>query len=93
MTRRGGKAPANERDFPHIVEIALPVNGFNFRLSREMAAFHRSHDIETRFGRTTNRHNQLYCRWCFSDPSVADAFRQRFGGARLTIRPQTSTRG
>jgi len=55
MARRSGKAPTNERDFPHIVEIALPVNGFNIRLSREMAAFHRSHDIEPRFGRTTNR--------------------------------------
>ncbi len=57
-----------------------------------MAAFHRSHDIEPRFGWTTNRHNQLYCRWCFSDPAIADAFRERFGGACVTIKPQTSAR-
>jgi len=22
-----------------------------------------------------------YCRWCFSDPAIADVFRERFGGA------------
>jgi hypothetical protein len=81
------KAAATERDFPHIVEIELPLDGFDVGLSREMATFHHLRNIRSRFGRRRSRADQFYCRWCFSDPAVADAFRERFGGERLTNKP------
>ena len=84
---RQNKAVATERDFPHIVEIKLPLNGFDVRLSREMATFHHLHNIRPRFGRRRSRADQYYCRWCFSDPADANAFRERFGGERLTKKP------
>jgi hypothetical protein len=42
MTRRKGEITArmNERDFPQIVELALPEGGFGNRLD-EFEAFHR----------------------------------------------------
>jgi hypothetical protein len=75
------RAVTTERDFPHIIEIDLPVAGLDFRLSREMGKFHEANDIAPRFGRTRIQKDHHYCRWCFSDPAVANAFRQRFGGA------------
>ena len=84
MTLRKSKALATERDFPYIVEGKLPVSGLDARVSREMATFHRLRDIRPRFGRTRIQDDQHYCRWCFSDPAIADAFRERFGGAPTT---------
>jgi hypothetical protein len=80
------KTLAIERDFPHIIEIELPASGLDVRMSREMTTFHRARDIRPRFGRTRTQGDQHYCRWCFSDPVIADAFRARFGGERLTKR-------
>jgi hypothetical protein len=80
---RNSKAATTERDFPHIIEIDLPATGLDFRLSREMGRFHQANDIAPRFGRTRIQKDHHYCRWCFSDPAVADAFRARFGGARV----------
>jgi hypothetical protein len=88
MTFRKSKALGTERDFPHVIEIALPVNGLDVGLSREIATFHRARDIRPRFGRTRMQKAQHYCRWCFSDPMIADAFRDRFGGACVTNEPQ-----
>jgi hypothetical protein len=93
MTRRKSQAPAhaNERSFPHIVELAVPPDGLNVRLSREMAAFHQARGVQQRFGwpRTRNGHN--YCRWCFSDPEIAEAFCEQFEGARFTRTLASST--
>jgi hypothetical protein len=86
MTRRHPKALANERDLPNIIEISMPVNGFDVRLSREMAAFHHLHDIGPRFGPPRMRNNRCYSRWCFADPVIADAFRERFGGTWARIK-------
>ncbi len=82
MTLRKSKALTAEYDFPHIVEIARPVNGLDVRLSREIEGFHRSRGIRPHFGQPRIKNGQHYCLWCFSDPAIADAFRERFGGAR-----------
>jgi hypothetical protein len=74
---------STERNFPHIVEIALPQSGLAANVSREMATFHRSRDIRLRFGRARIQNGQHYGRWCFSEPAVADAFRKQFGGVHL----------
>jgi hypothetical protein len=51
MTRRKGEITArmNERDFPHIVELALPSGGFGETLD-EMQAFHRLRGIASARG-------------------------------------------
>jgi hypothetical protein len=40
----------NERDYPHIVELAVPSGGFRSK-SDEMVAFHRELGVEARRGR------------------------------------------
>jgi hypothetical protein len=81
------RALKTERDLPHIVEIELPSTGLNTQMNREMATFHRSHDIQPRFGRRRTQARKLYCRWCFLDSGVADLFRERFGGERVRTKP------
>jgi hypothetical protein len=84
----------NERDFPHVVELAFPPDGFRDVLL-EIDAFHRDHCIPVRRGRSRQEVKQIYIRFCFPDAATADAFRNRFGGECLTYapdnpRPQTS---
>jgi hypothetical protein len=88
LTRRKGEITArmNERDFPHIVELPLPSSGFRSK-SDDILAFHRERGIERRRGRGWHDDEQYYVRYCFADPAHADAFRERFGGERLTSPP------
>jgi hypothetical protein len=77
----------NERDFPHVVELALPPGGFRGR-SSEFEAFHRELGIPIRRGRGRHEAEQFHVRFCFPHATAADAFRDRFGGERLTYTPQ-----
>ena len=86
--RKPNVRPKNERDFPYIVELPLPPNGFDERVRRAMEIFHRTRDIRPCFGSSRRRNEECYCRWCFSDPVIADAFRERFGGMLVTNKPQ-----
>ena len=79
-------ARMNERDYPYIVELALPPGGFRAR-SDAMLAFHRERHIQIRRGQGRNDDGQFYVRYCFADPAHAGAFRDRFGGERLTAKP------
>ena len=81
------KKLSTERNFPHIIEIALPASGLASNVSREMATFHWSREIRLRFGRARIQNGQHYGRWCFSEPAVADAFREQFGGVHLKSEP------
>jgi hypothetical protein len=49
MTQRGGERTAaqNERDFPNIVELEAPPNGFGVKLD-SMYEFHRQRGLRTR---------------------------------------------
>jgi hypothetical protein len=87
MTRRKSEITArmNERDYSHIVELPLPPGGFRAR-SDDLLAFHRERGIQSRRGQGRNEDEQFYVRYCFGDPAHADAFRDRFGGERLTGR-------
>src|SRR5215475_8949391 len=80
MTRRKREITglANEQDFPHLVELALPPGGFR-SVSLEIDAFHRQRRIRVRWGRSRHEAEQFYIRFCFPDPPTADAFRNRFG--------------
>jgi hypothetical protein len=84
MTRRKVETTGlmNERDFPHVVELALPPGGFRSRSSK-FEAFHRELGIPIRHGRGRHKAEQFYVRFCFPHATAADAFRDRFGGERL----------
>jgi len=85
MTRRKREIAglANEQDFPHLVELALPPGGFR-SVFLEFDAFHRDQRIPLRRGRSRHEAEQSYIRFCFPDTATADAFRNRFGGECLT---------
>ena len=78
---RAGKAFANERKYPFIVEVPVAANGLDVELSRRIVDFHKSRRTPPRFGRTVFREGQSYYRWCFSDLTTARAFAEQFGGA------------
>jgi hypothetical protein len=50
---------ANERDFPHVVELAVPPGGFRSAFL-EFDAFHRGHRIPVRRGRSRHEGEQFY---------------------------------
>ena len=96
MTRRKREIVglANEQDFPHLVELALPPGGFR-SVFLEIDAFHRDRRIPVRRGRSRHEAEQSHIRFCFPDTATADAFRNRFGGECLTYalgkpKPRTS---
>jgi len=86
MTRRKREIVGlrNERDFPHVVELALPLGPFR---SVFIDAFHRERRIPVRRGRNRHEVKQVYIRFCFRETATADAFRNRFGGECLTYTP------
>jgi hypothetical protein len=93
MTRRKREIVGltNERDFPHLVELALPPGGFR-SVFLEIDAFHRDRRIPVRRGRGRQEAEQSYIRFCFPDPAAADVFRNRFGGECLTYVPEKPKR-
>ena len=76
----------NERDFPNLVELTLPLGPFR-NVFLEIDAFHRERRIPVRRGRSRHEVKQVYIRFCFPDTATADAFRNRFGGECLTHAP------
>jgi hypothetical protein len=84
MTRRKGEITGrmNERDFPHIVELQVPVGGLGDRIW-EFDAFHRDRGIQSRSGRGRQDEDRFFVHYCLADPAIADAFRARFGGERI----------
>ena len=81
----------NERAFPHMVELALPPEGFRDVLL-QINAFHRERHIPVRRGRSRYEVKPFYIRFCFPDAATADAFRNRFVGECLTA-PEKGARG
>jgi hypothetical protein len=77
-----GKALANERNYPNIVELAVAADGLEVELSRRILEFHKSRHIEPRHGRRIPRKGKIYYRWCFSDLATACEFSEQFGGGR-----------
>ena len=80
MTRRnrGIVGVMNERDFPHLVELALPPGSFR-SVVLEIDAFHRERRIPVVRGQSRHEVKQFYIRFCFPDTATADEFRNRFG--------------
>ena len=80
----------NERNFPHLVELELPLEGFRSVLL-EIDEFHRERQIPVLRGRNRYEVKSFHIRFCFPDAATADAFRNRFGGESLTA-PEKSAR-
>ena len=80
MTRYKGRsgAKAIERDFPHIVEMVVPLGGFRQRLD-DMYEWHRLRGIESHHGRGRHEDDRDFVRWCFADPEIAKSFAGEFG--------------
>ena len=80
MYDRAGKALTNEKTYPYVVELVVPVQGLDITISRQVMTFHKARHLRPRFGRTVFRDGANYHRWCFSDLETAQAFQQQFGG-------------
>jgi hypothetical protein len=80
MSRYKGRhsAKAVERDFPHFVDIPVPVGGLGNRLNA-MYDFHARHGIQPKRGHGRHDANGSVIRWCFADPALAAAFVKEFG--------------
>lgn len=78
-----GKALANERKYPFVVELPITGEGLEVALNHRIVEFHTSRNIQPRHGRTIFRHGGRYYRWCFSDLPTARAFLEQFGGELL----------
>jgi hypothetical protein len=75
-----GKAVATEREYPYILELLAADDKLDLDLSRRIMAFHGSRKVQVRHGRRIVREDQIYFRWCFSDPDAARAFKEQSGG-------------
>ena len=78
MTRRKREIVGltNERDFPHLVELAVPPGGFRSAFL-EFDAFHRERRIPVRRGRSRHEAEQSYIRFCFPDAATAEPWAGR----------------
>ena len=80
MPRYKGRASpkAIEKDFPHIVEMRVPLGGFGSKLN----AMHQWHETRgIRAIHSTGRrdeNNRDIIRWCFADPVAAKEFAEAF---------------
>ena len=84
MARYKGRpsSKAFKREFPHIVEEAVPPGGLGKRLDA-MHAFHTERGIKACLGRGRREGNQDSIRWYFADATIAASFAVEFGGTRL----------
>ena len=69
------------REFPHVVEIAVPLGGLGKRLDA-MHAFHAERGISACLGRGRREDAQDYLRWYFAEARTAVSFAAEFGGTR-----------
>jgi hypothetical protein len=79
---RGGryKARTNESRYPYFVELPGSVRSLDAALNRRIIQFHKTRTLQPRHGRTIEKKDHFYYRWCFSDLPTAHAFIEEFGG-------------
>ena len=75
MTRYKGRqsAKAVERDFPHFVDIVVPLGGHGTKLDA-MYEFHTQYGIKPQRGHGRHDANGSISRWYFADPEIAKSF-------------------
>lgn len=79
MSRYKGqlKATRTEQEFPHHVDVIVPLGGLGLRLDA-MYEFHIQHSIKPQRGQGQHDANGSVIRWCFTDANMAKAFASRF---------------
>ena len=84
MRRYKGRPSAKivARDFPHVVEIAVPPGGLGKQLNA-MYAFHQQRRIQVAHLPRRRDDEHDYLRWCFARRSIAEAFAAEFSGELL----------
>jgi hypothetical protein len=82
MTRYKGRANAKavERDFPHFVDIVVPLGGLGSKLDA-MYEFHTGHGIKPQRGHGRHDANGSVIRRCFADPAIAKSFATAFAAS------------
>ena len=65
-----------ERDFPHIVKIAVRRGWGGTRDA--MNDFHAGYGVRPSPRRGQYKDGTRYIRWCFADPGIAEAFAAKF---------------
>jgi hypothetical protein len=68
-----------QRDFPHVVEIAVPLGGLRSSVD-VMYAFHVQRGIQSRHGGWRRDGQKERVRWCFANADTAAAFASMFDG-------------
>jgi hypothetical protein len=68
VTRYKGRQSAKvvEPDFPHFVDIVVPLGGLGARLDA-MYSFHTQHGIKAQRGHGRHDANGSVIQWCFAD--------------------------
>jgi hypothetical protein len=83
MSRYKGRpsARAIEKDFPHVVEMIVPLGGFGKKLD-DMYEWHRAKGIQDHRGQGRRDENGCdYVTWCFGDRTIAEDFARKFDGS------------
>ena len=77
---RSGKARTNERKYPYIVELSVPLTGLDIQISRQITTFHKSRHIQVRYGRIrmvkiiTAGVSRIYRSLALSSSSLAESY-------------------
>jgi hypothetical protein len=72
-----------ERDFPFVVQVAVPDGGFECTLGVIDAWHHHNGNPRSRLRHATGE--QAFWSWCFEGLEVAKAVRGRFGGEIMPV--------
>ena len=73
-------AKAIELDFPHFVDIVVPLGGLGAKLDA-MYDFHTQYGIKAQRGQGQRDASGSVIRWCFADPAIAKSFATVFAGS------------
>jgi len=77
--RQGSKAVG--RDFPHFVDVIVPLGGLVNQL-HTIYEFHSRHSIPPQRGQLRRGVSGTVIRWFFADPDAAHDFVSEFGGTK-----------
>ena len=77
------KTQSIERNYPHTVELIVPLKGFGNTL-KKIQAWHEARELEQRQGSGRYAEPHWYSHWCFANPKDAKAFQTAFGGELIT---------
>ena len=73
-----------ERDYPHVVELIVPLKGFGNTLNK-MQTWHEVRELEQCQGSVHFAEPHWYCQWRFADPKDAKEFQAAFGGQSIRL--------